>query len=278
MLNVSAMMGPVPDLLTAYDTQLRGAAEVAGADAHEQVGPLWRAVYRDRGFVSYESLAGHDVVALVDATVAYFRDETDVPAFEWKTRGHDDLPALEGALRGAGLEPEEVETVMVGEAAALAVDVPLREGLSVRRLRTPDELAAASAVSLAVFGRAGSLADQVARGEGRVEAWGAFDGADAVSSGRLVVVEDTEFAGLWGGATLPTHRGLGLYRAMTAARARSALGRGVRYLQSDCTEMSRPILERSGLVAVTTTTPWVWTRPPRQAGVVRVTSARWTRR
>ncbi len=264
MLTVSDMMWPVPDateLLTAYDTQLRGVAEVEGADTHDRVGPLWRAVHRDRGFVSYESLAGHDVAALVTATVAFFRDETDVPTFEWKTRGHDDLPTLEPSLRDAGLQPEEVETVMVGEAAALAVDVPLREGLSVRRLRTPDELAAASAVSLAVFGRGGSLADQVARGEGRVEAWGAFDGPQVVSSGRLVVVEGTEFAGLWGGATLPTHRGLGLYRAMTAARARSALGRGVRYLQSDCTAMSRPILERSGLVAVTTTTPWVWTRP-----------------
>ena len=34
-----------------------------------------------------------------------------------------------------------------------------------------------------------------------------------------------------------------------------------RYLQSDCTEMSRPILERSGLSRVTTTTPFVWQRP-----------------
>jgi hypothetical protein len=34
----------------------------------------------------------------------------------------------------------------------------------------------------------------------------------------------------------------------------------VRLLNSDCTPMSRPILERSGLVAVTTTTPYVWTR------------------
>ncbi|WP_148613966.1 GNAT family N-acetyltransferase [Nocardioides rubriscoriae] len=254
-------MPDATDLLTAYDTQLRGIAEVADADAFAQVGPLWRAVHRDRGFVTYEDLAGHDVAWLVAATVAFFRDETDVPTFEWKTRGHDDLPELEAALRAGGLVPEEVETVMVGEATALAVDVPLREPLSVRRLRTPAEMAAVDAVSQAVFGRGGDLAEQVARGEGRVEAWGAFDGEQAVSSGRLVVVDGTDFAGLWGGATLPTHRGLGLYRALTAARARSALARGVRFLQSDCTVMSRPILERSGLVAVTTTTPWVWTRP-----------------
>ncbi|MEZ4597979.1 MAG: hypothetical protein R3C32_14885 [Chloroflexota bacterium] len=47
---------------------------------------------------------------------------------------------------------------------------------------------------------------------------------------------------------------------MTAARAHAALGLGVRYIHSDCTDMSRPILERSGLVAVTTTTPYIWSR------------------
>jgi hypothetical protein len=35
---------------------------------------------------------------------------------------------------------------------------------------------------------------------------------------------------------------------------------GVRYIHSDCSAMSRPILERSGLVAVTTTTPYLWKR------------------
>ncbi len=89
----------------------------------------------------------------------------------------------------------------------------------------------------------------VAEAEGRV-----------VSAGRLDFVEGTEFAGLWGGATLPEWRGRGIYRALTAARARSALAEGVRYLQSDCSPMSRPILERSGLVAVTTSTPYVWHR------------------
>ena len=57
----------------------------------------------------------------------------------------------------------------------------------------------------------------------------------------------TEFAGIWGGSTLPEFRGRGIYRALVAARARSAIARGVRFIHSDCTDMSRPILERSGL-------------------------------
>ena len=53
---------------------------------------------------------------------------------------------------------------------------------------------------------------------------------------------------------------LGIYRALVSARAASAVERGIRFIHSDSTDMSRPILERSGLQAVTTTTPYVWTR------------------
>jgi predicted GNAT family acetyltransferase len=93
-----------------------------------------------------------------------------------------------------------------------------------------------------------------------MELWVAEQDGRVVSAGRLEPVAGTDFAGIWGGSTLPEWRGKGIYRALTAARARAALAEGVRYINSDCTAMSRPILERSGQVAVTTTTPNVWRR------------------
>lgn len=63
-----------------------------------------------------------------------------------------------------------------------------------------------------------------------------------------------------GGATRPEWRGRGIYRALTAARARSALALGKRLMHSDSTEFSRPILERAGLVKVSATTPYMWRR------------------
>ncbi|MEN8675330.1 MGMT family protein [Nocardioides sp.] len=256
-------------LLAAYDAQLRGRAEVAGASAWDTDGPLWRALYGDRALISYEDLSGHDVAELLTDTLAFLDDRPEVASAEWKTRGHDDLPGLHDLLVDAGFEPEEVETVMVGEAAALAVDVSLPDGVVVRRIDDdPDRerlLAQASVLQAEVFGRDGaggeSLLDRVERSAGTMEVWVAATEQGLVSAGRLEVVPGTDFAGLWGGATLPGWRGRGIYRALTAARAASAVERGVRWLQSDCTEMSRPILERSGLVGVTTTTPYVWTRP-----------------
>jgi N-acetylglutamate synthase-like GNAT family acetyltransferase len=102
--------------------------------------------------------------------------------------------------------------------------------------------------------------DRLERMAGAETFWVAEAEGRVVSAGRLNRVAGTEFAGLWGGATLPDWRGKGIYRALTAARARFAMGEGVRYIHSDCSAMSRPILERSGLVAVTTTTPYIWKR------------------
>lgn len=258
-------------LLAAYDAQLRGSAEVQGADSWDRSGPLWRALFTDGAFVSYETLEGLGSVEAVDAligeTVAFMQALPRVAEFEWKTRGHDWPPELDGLLRAHGFEPDEVETVMVGAADKLAVDVDLPDGLTVRRVDDlPDRetvVREAAQMQRDVFG-SGPSGDEVLarldRMNGQETFWVAEADGRVVSAGRLNRVEGTEFAGLWGGATLPEWRGKGIYRALTSARARHALSEGVRYIHSDCSAMSRPILERSGLVAVTTTTPYVWRR------------------
>lgn len=262
-------------LLAAYDAQLRGFAEVQGSVSCDRSGPLWRAMSGRGGFVSYDSLETvgdlETVDSLIGETVAFFAGHPEVEEFEWKTRGHDWPPELDRLLRSHGLEPDEVETVMVGEAAHLAVDVELPEGVTVRRVdQLPDREAlvtAASEVAASIFGAGPSgeeMLERLDRMRGREQFWVAEaatdEGSRVICSGRLAFVDDTEFAGIWGGSTLPEWRGKGIYRALTAARARAALAEGVRYINSDCTVMSRPILERSGLVAVTTTTPYVWRR------------------
>jgi GNAT superfamily N-acetyltransferase len=93
-----------------------------------------------------------------------------------------------------------------------------------------------------------------------MELWVAEVQGQIVSAGRLEPVRGTDFAGIWGGATREEWRGRGIYRALTAARARSALGMGKTLINSDSTEYSRPILERSGLLRVSTTTPYTWRR------------------
>ena len=158
-------------LLAAYDTQLRGVAEVQGAVSWDHSGPLWRGLFNDGAFVSYESLEGLGNVEAVDRliadTVEYFAAIPQVREFEWKTRGHDWPPELDGLLRAHGLEPDEVETVMVGEAKYLAVDVELPDGVTIRRVDQADDRDAvvteASEVAASIFGHGGSGAEMLER-------------------------------------------------------------------------------------------------------------------
>jgi GNAT superfamily N-acetyltransferase len=83
-------------------------------------------------------------------------------------------------------------------------------------------------------------------------------GADVVCAAWVRFARGTKFATLWGGGTLQAWRGRGIYRAIVAYRANLAAQRGFRYLQVDASDSSRPILERLGFVAVTTTTPFIW--------------------
>lgn len=259
----------MPDpLLTAYDAQLRRSAEVTGADDVVEFGPVLWARFGRRGFVTYRDLGGNDVDTLIAATIAYFRDSTDVDAFEWKTRGHDPPADLGERLRSHGFRPGEVETVMAGDVDRLTVPVALPPGVTTRQAgidgELADDVARASRMQNSAFG-GGPSADATLRrillGDGAVTLWLAEADGEVVSAGRLEIVPGTEFAGLWGGATAAQWRRRGIYRALTAARAQHAQRHGARYLQSDCTEMSRPILERSGLRPITTTTPYLWRRP-----------------
>lgn len=254
------------DLLAAYDDQLRTDAETPGADSVVRHGPLRLVRFAGgRGFVTYRDLAGADaagIEALVAAAVAYYEPDETVERVEWKSRGHDHAPGLDDALRRAGFVAEETESIMIGETAALAVDVTLPEGVTLRRVTTEPDVRAMSAMSDVAFGErptaamADALLRRLARDDG-VELWVAEAGGAMISAGRLEPVAGTAFAGIWGGGTLPAWRGRGIYRALTAARARSALRLGKTLLHSDSTEFSRPILERSGLVKVSTTTPYL---------------------
>ena len=257
-------------LLDAYDRQLRTDSESAHALDTVVHGPLRLSLFPGgRGFISYADLGGADaqrIGELVDVAVEHFRALPETTSVEWKTRGHDHAPGLHEALISRGFIAQDPESIMIGEAALLAQDVPLPERVEIRRARTEDDVWAMEEMQGTVFedpewrSRAETTLRRI-REDDTVELWIAVDDGQVVSAGRLEPVAGTDFAGLWGGATLPQWRGRGIYRALTAQRARSALAMGKRFLQSDSAEFSRPILERSGLVKVSTTTPYVWTRP-----------------
>ena len=71
---------------------------------------------------------------------------------EWKTRGHDHAPGLHEALLSNGFTADEPESIMIGEARALAFDVPLPAGVRLRRISAEADVRAMCAMVGAVFG------------------------------------------------------------------------------------------------------------------------------
>ncbi|MCS5719665.1 GNAT family N-acetyltransferase [Herbiconiux sp. CPCC 205763] len=257
------------ELLAAYDDQLRTDAETPSAIEVALLGPLRLVTFANgRGFVTYRDLGGADageIRRLVAEALAHYRADPEITRVEWKTRGHDIAPGLHEALLDHGFTPDEQESIMIGSAEALAVDIPLPAGATLRQVSVEADVRAMSAMQDEVFGDAPSdeMANALLRrlgfGDG-MELWVVEVEGEIVSAGRLEPVAGTSFAGIWGGATRAEWRGRGLYRALTAARAQSAISAGKSLIHSDSTEYSRPILERSGLQKVSTTTPYRWRR------------------
>lgn len=183
---------------------------------------------------------------------------------EWKTYAQDVPGDLVARLARHGFVPGEPEALMLGEAVTLTGDVPLPADVRIRRIAGAADWARVAELMAAVWGAEFAHTSEHLRAEQDSDPGALIPVvAETAATGTVLayallrLVPGIEFAGLWGGTTHPEHRGRGLYRALTAHRARIALRRGVPYVRVDASPDSRPILTRLGLHEATTTTPCV---------------------
>jgi len=264
-------MPPEPmQLLAAYDAQLRMLIPdiLPAGETVERDGPLVRfAGGPGGGYVLYRDLGGLDGPAL-DELIARQIDAFAATAerFEWKYHGHD-LPAdLPERLLASGFEREDTETVVIANVAAIASEPRLPDDVSLREVTERVDLERIAGLEEAVWGEKNEWLPDMIESErdadpGAITVVVAESGETVVCAAWIRFARGTEFATLWGGATLPEWRRRGIYRATVAHRANLAEERGFRYLETDASDDSRPILERLGFVPVTTTTPYVWSPP-----------------
>lgn len=261
-------METTADLLAAFDAQARAEpSQPPPGIRYEHDGPVLRVVGAERGFISAPrdtGLRGAELDRLIARQRDYFTARGE--AVEWKTYAYDQPPDLADRLRGAGFEPEDPETVLAGPAAEVATEPALPEGVVLRQVTADADMHRIAAMEAAVWGKGrGATADhlirEVAAAPGDFLVLVAEAGGQVVSAGWISMGPGSDFAGLWGGATLSEWRRRGIYHALVAARARLAADRGVPYLQVDASSDSAPILRRLGFAELTTTTPYVWTPP-----------------
>ncbi len=258
----------VAALRELYDAQLRAYIPdpLPEGSTVEYDGPLVRMTGLDRGgFLTYRDLGGL-TGAQLDTLIARQRDlfRQRGQVVEWKLHGHDQPSDLAERLVAHGFEPQEQETVLIGRVAPIAAEPsPPPAEVQLREVSTRPDLERIARMEEAVWREdrtwlVDGLAAELAADATALTILVAEAGDEVVSAGWIRYIAGTEFATLWGGSTLPPWRRRGIYRALVAYRARLAQARGFSLLQVDASEDSRPILQRLGLVAVTTTTPYVY--------------------
>lgn len=268
-------------LIAMYDAQLRGDPEMYDAPTVTTIGPVLVGTFpvRRRCFVTYPpfAMAGSEVDDLIEEVIAHAVAHRCVDHIKWKLREHDPVPELLQRLREHGFIVHETETVLAGRVEdVIGCDPGVPDGYTTERAVTELALRQAERLAGQVFGdspqrireQEDELIERCRDAPESFEMWLARDAEGSVAcSGRVDFVDGTDFAGLWGGACDRAHRGRGLYRALVGQRARSAQARGKRYIQVDCSEDSRPILERAGLIPITTVTAVIWNCDPKTSHV-----------
>ncbi|WP_433390964.1 GNAT family N-acetyltransferase [Micromonospora sp. KLBMP9576] len=259
----------VMTLRNIYDDQLRASVPdpLPVGVTVERDGPLIRILGFDAGgFITYRDLGGLTGAALdelIARQVEFFRARGG--SVEWKLHSHDEPADLPDRLRAAGFVAQDLETVVIGPVAPLAAALPVvGAGVRLREVTSRADLDRIAAMETAVWGTdrshlAAGLEREIAADPHSVTVVLAEAGGEVVSAGWVRYVPGTGFATLWGGSTLAPWRRRGIYRALVTYRARLAAQRDRTLLEVDASDESRPILERLGLVPVTTTTPYVYT-------------------
>lgn len=243
----------LPSVLALYDAQVREHPRVAGATVERDGGML--RITGPFNFVCRWNPA--TVEHAVAEQAAHFRGRGE--SLMWRIYDHDGSDHLPTLLAAEGFVAEPSGTLMIFD---LTQDVPPPPpDVDVSRVRDLSDLDAFVAASDAAFGDTVASARRAAYAKvladpGLLLFVARIDGAP-IASARLEASPDWDFGLMFGGGTMPAHRGHGAYRALVEARVQAARAAGLKYLSTEARDTSRPILERLGFTPAGRETTWV---------------------
>ena len=239
------------EILAAYDQQQRVAYEYP--DMRKEILPHVTRHLRPApglSLILHSRLDKSNADQVIQEQIADFT-QLKLP-FTWKVYRHDQPPDLGERLAAAGFEPDSdpPDAIMVLDLQETPGSLLGSNPIQVRKLTQPDELEDVIRVEQQVWGgnfdwiraRMGShLAVP-----GYLSVFVAYQAGQPACTGWTYYNLKGQFAGLWGGSTVPGHRRRGLYTALVATRAQEARRRGMRFLTLDASPMSQPITEKLG--------------------------------
>jgi len=255
----------ISGVLAAFDAQIRRRTtdEEAGGVVERDGDVLrWIAPGAQTSCIVWSQLTADSADEAIAAQRAYFAAR-GTPV-EWKYYDYDRPADLAQRLLAAGFEADPTEVMLVAETDSITREVVLPTGIRLEAVTDQAGIDAVMAVGALAFGDrpaglGARLAAQLQTAPESLHMVVAMFGDEPVSAARIEFLAGTDFAGLWGGGTVPAWRHKGIFRALVAYRAGVAAARGYRYLQVDALPTSQPILQRLGFQAVASTTPYLFT-------------------
>ena len=255
------------EILQLFDQQARRQAihpdyrreEADGVVRHISLTP-------DRNsFIVYHDLTSEMMDAAIVREMAYF------PAngrrfIEWRVYEHDLPVGLGEKLKQHGFIEDEVEPLLVLDLHDMPVAFHQSLTADVRRVVNPDDVPTAVGVTERVWEvKFDWLTKMLQHGlRQHPDFWSLYiayvDGQPA-SVAWACFSSNSQFANLFGGATIAEYRQQGLYTALVAARAQEALQRGYRFLYVTTTDASRAVLSKRGFRLLTHLTAYNWDAP-----------------
>jgi len=251
----------INDILEQFDQQQRIAIELPGV--RKEVFPnLVRFVRPSPGmnFVEYSRLDEAALDTTIAEQIAYFAPMNQ--PFEWVVYDHDQPSTLKERLVAHGFAPDEPAALLALDLRAAPPALLESTTVDLRRLTDPDQLEDVILIEQQVWG--GDFGWMRRRMGDHMEIPGYLSIFVAYVDQRPACVgwtyfhPNSQFAGLWGGSTLPEHRKRGLYTAVLAARVQEAIGRGYGFLTIEASPMSRPIVASHGFQVLTMTSSYGW--------------------
>lgn len=255
----------IDQLRTVYDTYQRMQDVDPMAERNEQPERIrYYLPAMNFGFVLYSNLTDENADRTIADCIAYYRQKGC--DFEWKYFDYDSPTDLPERLVIHGLQPDDVEAVMVLEiknAPARLLDI---SHVDIRHAITAEQLQHADAIQEAVWGDnprqkvSERILDMWDTDPDSVSLHIAYIDNQPVSFGRVEFSHgDNPFASIWSGSTLPDYRRQGIYTAVVASRLQEAQQRQYHYLTVDAKpDTSMPILSKLGFVTIAYSTPYNW--------------------
>jgi GNAT superfamily N-acetyltransferase len=215
----------------------------------------------DEGFVIYSLLNESNVEETIREQITYF--EKLGKDFEWKLYEHDQPSNLKERLQAHGFKIEEPEATLVldlQEAPKILLK-PITH--TIRQITDPEHIEMVQQIEEEVWQEdytqlANILTRTLIEYPENIRIYVAYIEEKPVSVAWMYLPQGSRFASLWGGSTLETYRGRGLYTALLAVRLQEAMRRQREFLTVDAGPLSRPILEKFGFQMIGFSYPCKW--------------------